>query len=50
MKFEKPPIIEFNVDTFEKVTSTEYSSFLNKTDLRYFYWDELKWCHNARAT
>ncbi|MGY6649734.1 Fic family protein [Wenyingzhuangia sp. IMCC45574] len=43
MKFEKPPFVEFNIETFDKVTSTEYSDFLNKTDLRYFYWDELKY-------
>jgi Fic family protein len=46
MKLEKPPIVELDLEIFEKVTSTEFSTFLNKTDLRYYYWDELKYRKN----
>lgn len=46
MKFEKPPIVEMNMEYFKKVTSGNYSTFLNKTDLKYYYWDELKYREN----
>lgn len=31
------------METYEKVISTEYANFLNASDVRYFYWDELKY-------
>lgn len=46
MRFEKPPIIELEMDFLNKVTSGKYVDFLNKSDLRYFYWDELKYRDN----
>lgn len=46
MKFEKPPFVEINMEYLKMVTSGEYSDFLNKSDLRYYYWDELKYRDN----
>jgi len=43
MKIEKPPITEINVNYLIKIWEGEYEDFLNKSDEKYYYWDDLKY-------
>ena len=43
MKLESPPQLKFDPELFEKMWKGEYESFLNKSDERYFYYDDIKY-------
>lgn len=42
MKFEKPPSLDFNRDLLDDFMNKKHEEFLESTNDRYPYWDELK--------
>ncbi|WP_196889478.1 Fic family protein [Aureivirga sp. CE67] len=47
MKLEGPPEFKLNINYLEKIFQGEYTEFINKSDEKYFYWDDLKYRKDA---
>lgn len=47
MKLEAPPHYKFQPELFEKILNGEFESFLQVSDERYFYFDEVKYREEA---
>lgn len=43
MKIEKPPHVELKLEYLERIWKGEFEDFINKSDERYYYWDDLKY-------
>lgn len=43
MKIEKPPKFDFNIDLLQRIWSGEFEEQINRSDERYYYWDDLKY-------
>jgi len=43
MKIEKPPKFELNIDYLQRIWTGEFDNQINKSDERYYYWDDLKY-------
>lgn len=43
MKLEKPPIFELQTEYFDSIWRGDFENFLNKSDEKYYYWDDLKY-------
>jgi len=43
MKIEKPPKFELNVDFLKRILAGEFEEQINKSDERYYYWDDVKY-------
>ncbi|SDT04837.1 Fic family protein [Winogradskyella sediminis] len=47
MKLEKPPKFELNIKHLKKIIQGEFTEFIQKSDEKYLYWDELKYKKNT---
>ncbi|MFN8713746.1 MAG: Fic family protein [Bacteroidota bacterium] len=43
MKIEQPPHVEINIDYLQRIWKGEFEELLNKSDERYYYWDDVKY-------
>jgi Fic family protein len=43
MKLEKPPFAEVNFEYLQNIWKGEYGNFINKSDEKYYYWDDVKY-------
>ena len=43
MKIEKPPHFDFKMAYLKRLLTGEFEDFINKSDERYFFWDDIKY-------
>lgn len=43
MKIEKPPKFKLNIEYLQRIWAGEFEEQINKSDERYYYWDDLKY-------
>lgn len=43
MKIEKPPKFKVNLDILKRIWAGEFDDHINKSDERYYYWDDIKY-------
>ena len=42
VKIETPPAVEWDDSIIKDIISGHYSEFISTSDVKYYYWDELK--------
>jgi Fic family protein len=47
MKLEKPPAFRLEIEYLQRIWKEEFVDFLNKSDEKYYYWDDLKYRKDA---
>jgi len=47
MKLESPPSFKLMPELFEQIWQGDFESYLNKSDERYFYFDDVKYCEDS---
>ena len=43
MKLEKPPVFKLESKYLEGIWRGDFESYLNKSDEKYYYWDDIKY-------
>ena len=43
MKLEKTPDFKLQPEFLDKIWSGKFESFLNRSDEKYYYWDDIKY-------